>query len=120
MLSCSCPDYNEGEYYTFNLDFSTLKTNRRKRCCSCKELINIGTVCVNFRRFRDPCTDLEERIHGDEVELATWYMCEKCGEIFFNLEDLKYCLDIGQNMNDYLQEYWELTEFEPPKNFLDK
>jgi hypothetical protein len=73
-------------------------------------------VCLEFERFRDPLTDIEDRIWGDEVQLANYYLCEPCGEIFLNLEDLGYCLDITENMNECFEEYWELTGFKPPKN----
>ena len=115
MLSCSCQEWDgEGWYYSWSEKegFDVLQTKRRKRCCSCKGLINIKTECLIFDRFRAPLSDIEERICGEEVELAPYYMCIKCSEIFLNLEALGYCLDITYDMKKYLEEYWELTGFE--------
>lgn len=103
MLSCSCSDWDgDGWWYYPPNDFTKFKAKRRKRCCSCKELIDIGADCLEFCRTR-----------GDEIGMAPLHMCEKCGEIYFNLESAGYCLDIIENMNDYLKEYHELTGFKP-------
>lgn len=115
MLSCSCNDWDgEGWYYTWTLkedDFDVLKGKRRKRCCSCKSLIDIGANCIEFSRYREALSDIEERIVGQEVELASHYMCEKCSEIFLNLDAIGYCIDINSDMQIALEEYWELTGF---------
>ena len=109
-LSCSC--YTDGDWWYFGPDdFSILKTSRRKRCCSCKELINIGACCTEFQRGREPLSYVEERIWGDEVQIADWYMCGKCSEIYFNLLELNYCLYLGDSMQENLEEYWALTGF---------
>ena len=114
-LSCECSDWDgEGWAYWKSSDFIEFKRNRRKRCCSCKEMIEIGSLCVEFERFRLPISEVEERIVGGEdvgVPLASYLMCEKCGEIFMNLDYLGYCIDITENMNDYLERYHEFTGF---------
>jgi len=108
-LSCSCGgDYDW--YYNAPEDFIKFKPKRRKRCCSCGELINIGSDCLEFDRYK-----ISE--YGDEIYLASKFMCEKCGEIFLNLSDLGYCLTIGiYSMQECLEEYWELTGFEPKQS----
>jgi hypothetical protein len=114
MLYCSCPEYEgDGWYYVWSQkeDFDILQTKRARRCCSCKELIKVGAECLTFDRYRAPLSDVEERICGEEVELAPYYMCIKCSEIFLNLEELRFCLDITYDMKKYLEEYWELTGF---------
>jgi len=115
MLSCSCGEWDgDGWTYTSYGDFSTLNTKRRRRCCSCKELIDVGSLCLEFERYRYPNNEIEIRIYGDdaaEVYLASWYMCENCSEIYLNLDALGYCLEINLNMNDYLKEYQEMTGF---------
>jgi len=63
---------------------------------------------VRFERFRSPNNDIEERIHGDEVPLADWYMCEECGGLFFNFVELGFCISLGDNMFDLLEEYKDL------------
>ena len=115
MLTCGC-GFDYEWYYDAPSDFSNLETTKRKRCLSCGCLIDIGAVCLKFRRWRQPNTDIEERIHGDEVELADGYTCDKCGEIFLNLYVLGYCLEFGMyTMQEHLEQYWELTGFEPRK-----
>ena len=79
---------------------------RRKRCCSCKTLIDFGAECLKFFRIK-------WNEYGNEVDLSSWFMCEKCGEIFLNLDDLGYCIYLGDNMKETLREYWEISGFEP-------
>lgn len=113
MLSCSCDFDSDGWYYYPPNDFKIFDHKRRKRCCSCNKLINQGTQCVEFDRYRAPVTDVEERIRGDEVNLASWFMCENCGEIYFNLSVLGYCMFLGDSMIGNLEDYWEITGFTP-------
>ena len=110
MLSCSC-DYDYDWYYYPVDNFTKFELKRRKRCESCRKLINKGEDCLEFECFRDPNSDIEERIYGDEVPLACQYLCEKCGEIYLNLTDLGYCLSFDQPMEEYLKDYWEITGF---------
>lgn len=112
MLTCYCSEADE-QWYIPPYDFQIFNRKRRKRCCSCKELIEIGSQCTEFIRERVAYSDIEERIYGDVVPLASVFMCEKCSEIFFNLEHLGYCLNPYNSMSDYLKEYWELTGFKP-------
>ena len=120
MLSCSCSydDHLDGDNWQYFIpdDFKKLKTIRRRRCSSCKELINIGSDCLEFSRIRSPKTDIEEMIIGDEIPMASWWMCEKCGEQFLNLNELGYCINLEDNMFDLLQEYHEQTGFERQKD----
>ena len=113
MLSCSCGwDYET--WFIPDDDFKTLQTKRRRRCWSCDEFIEIGIECLKCERFRNCGSDVEERIYGDEVPLATKYLCEKWGEIYLNLSALGYCLGIGKGaMQEAIEEYWELTGFKP-------
>ena len=113
MLSCSCDFDSDGWYYYPPNDFSIFSHNRRKRCCSCGCLIDIGAQCVEFKRCRPAITEIEERIYGDEINLASWFMCEWCGEMFFNLEALGYCINLGDSMKENLKDYWEMTGFKP-------
>ena len=113
MLSCSCnyDDDSGGWYYYSPHGFSTFRLKRRRRCCSCNDLINIGNLCVIFDRYRNIMSDIEERIYGDEVPLADFFMCEVCGEIYFNLSEIGYCITLENNMQDLLSEYREMTGF---------
>ena len=92
-------------------DFITFTKNRRKRCVSCKELIDIGEPCLEFDRYRMPLNDIEEAICGDEVQQACEYLCEHCGEMFLNLSSLGYCYELGDPLAKMLEEYWDLTGF---------
>ena len=113
-LYCSCPEWDGGPgswvYYSPH-DFTKLKTKRRKRCSSCEELIDIGADCLKFQRNRAPYTEIERDIKGDEIEIAPLYMCEACGEIYLNLEDIGYCLNPCDDMEACLKYYHELTGF---------
>jgi hypothetical protein len=122
-LSCSC----EGEYWPEEYgetawwlpdenDVTTLQTKRRKRCKSCNELINIGEECTEIHRERMPYNEIEARITGagDDVliPVASWYLCERCGDIYSNLSSLGYCMDLASdNMEDLLIEYHKITGF---------
>ena len=114
MLSCSCPEW-DGEYGTYCYfipnDFSKFELKRRKRCKSCGDLINIGSDCIEFERIRSPYSEIEERINGEEIPAASFFWCEKCAEIFFNLTAIGYCLTPTDCAIETLEEYWELTGF---------
>jgi hypothetical protein len=63
-----------------------------------------------FRRFQIPKTDLECDIYGEEGEMprANHYLCEACGDQFFNLTELGFCFDY-RDIWEALDEYIELT-----------
>lgn len=104
-LSCGCDDSGVHAWYFEECGFSTLKTTRGRRCRSCKTPIKPGATCLELARDRAPRTDLEERIYGDEVPLATWYLCERCGGIFLSLEELGFCVQPSESMDAQLAEY---------------
>lgn len=112
MLSCEC-DYNDDGPYYYSNDFILFDRKRRKRCCSCSKLINQGDPCVIFTRYRGTRTDIEERIYGDEIRLADWFMCEWCGEMCLNLSDFGYCMFLGDSMKENMEDYWKMTGFKP-------
>jgi len=130
-LSCSC-DYDDYEfeagdwtywYYIDQIDFEKLGTTKRKRCCSCNELIDINSLCLKFQRFRYPYNDIESKIKtGLDLEdsfcdkpsipIVDHYHCERCGEIWLNLSDVGYeCLVPSENMVESLKEYQGLIGF---------
>lgn len=107
-LTCECPDYGgEGWMYFPPDDFSILQTKRRRRCKSCKELIDKGALCLEFGRMKYPETDFEISFYGDdtEIDLPAYYMCESCGEQYLNLSELGFCVDILSNMFELLEQY---------------
>ena len=115
-LSCSCDEWDgDGWAYNYCNDLTKLKTKRRRRCKSCSNMINIGSDCLEFSRFQYPQDEITEKIYGEggEVPLASWFMCKCCGEIYLNLTDIGYCLQIDENMNNDLAEYHKMTGFVP-------
>ena len=118
-LSCSCQEWEgEGVAYEPPKDFSKLETSKRKRCSSCNKLIDVNSLVLSFGRFRAPESDVEINIFGDdgEIRLANHYLCEKCGEIYLNIESLGYCVDPDENMNDLLKVYHEISGFKKAVN----
>lgn len=117
-LSCYCNEYEpsgsyDGTYWYFPPnDFTKFEAKRRKRCVSCDCLIEIGSEVLEFKREREPYTWVEERISGEEIPIASHFLCFRCGGIYLSLEDAGYCID-PYNTLDALSEYWDLTGFEP-------
>jgi len=131
-LSCSCDwdyDRDPGDWtYEWkepeSVDFEPLQTGRRVRCCSCNELIDIGDLVIRHRRHRYPYDEIESQIKGcgdledalcdpPAIGMANHYQCERCGEIWLNLQALGFeCLSPGENMEDALAEYHEMTGWE--------
>jgi hypothetical protein len=114
MLSCSW-DYEADRYAEAHSGFAALSTKRARRCRPCKLKIKPGDTCLKFYCCRDPRSDYEENRFGGEVPMADAYLCESCGEIFFNLYELGCCVGIGHNMREKMRDYWEMTGFDPEK-----
>ena len=133
-LTCDC-DWGDYEYepgswyfeafYIKQVDFEPLDTSKRKRCCSCNELIDIGSPVIRHKRVRYPYTDAEARICGyydleesleneANISMADLLQCEKCGEIWLNLQNIGFeCLSPSENMRVMLKEYQ--NTYNPPK-----
>jgi len=105
MLSCYCDCDDSEWYYIPASDFKPFPVGRRKRCCSCKDLINILEPCIELFRF--------ENLSGDDGEIESWFLCENCGEIYLNLDAIGYCYYAGDDLRENLRDYWEETGFEP-------
>ena len=109
-LSCYCFEDREADWY-FDSDPSyTDMPNfaRRRRCKSCKTLLEPDATVLQFRRFRTWADDIEYRIHGDWVDLAPWWHCETCGDLYLSLAELDFCVDPSENMHELLAEYHSL------------
>jgi hypothetical protein len=118
-LSCTCKEWygDPGTWAFFQpKDFTVLTTKRRKRCCSCKALIDVGSDCLRFDRLRAPYNEIEEKILGDEILIPPHYMCYHCGEIYLNLEAIGYCVNPYESMDELLSEYHEMTGFKATIN----
>lgn len=119
-LSCDCGEWDgeTGWCYYDPEDFTVFARKRRKRCSSCKELIDIGAECLQFDRERGAKYEIEENIHGYYVPIAPLYMCSSCGEIYLNLHDVGYCLAPDDDMRKCMATYHKRTGFVPvaPEN----
>lgn len=123
-LSCVCDydrEYEAGDWYydwaSSEDDFEILNTSKRKRCCSCGELIDIGSFCVIHQRVRYPYDLIESRkklgmglddalCDEAKIPMAPHYQCEKCGEMFFNFISLGFeCVSPNDDMFSLLEEY---------------
>ena len=108
-ISCGCDfggDYDF--YYNPPTDYIKMPVGRRKRCCSCNTLIGIRDTATRFLRYRDPVSDIEQQICGDEVWLADNFMCEECSDIFFSLTAMGICITLNDSMQNDLAEYLAL------------
>lgn len=127
-LSCGCGELDlepGGIRHYYPEDFEELKTSTRKRCTSCKTLIEIGAVTVPFDWFKVPEHEVEINIYGEDgqIQRARTYLCETCGEIYLNLITLGYCLNNDDDMREMLKEYHLLDKAERDKKHghnLDK
>ena len=111
---CSC-DYElePGDIKWFNSDdFKSLSSSRRQRCRSCGELINLGSDCVEFHRAKIPDHDVECAIYGEdgEIQMASHFLCEECGGIWFSLYELGLCVDYDCNQRDNVAEFNSMQE----------
>lgn len=113
-LSCSCydGDYEPGDNLWLEAkDYAPLKTNRAKRCCSCKELILVGSLCAEVPRVKVPDVgSVAEKIYGEfdgenGIPLASKFLCEPCADIFFSLAELGYCEQPFEDQRELLEEY---------------
>lgn len=103
-VACDCSGGDYDWYYIPPKDFQALETSRRKRCYSCRELIELGADCGAFDRVRSPISEVEERIYGEdgEIELAPVFMCEECVGLFWSITELGFCINLekGERMRD--------------------
>lgn len=122
-ISCSCDDfdYEAGDWWCERAtDYESMpQRQRRKRCCSCNKLLDTGETVLRFNRWRGPLNDIEYDIHGDEVPMAPFFMCEECGEIYDNLSATGMCIGFDDSMRENLRQYWEMTGFDPSKYATD-
>ena len=114
-LSCSCREW-DGEGICYDgapEDFTVLETSTRKRCVSCKNMIGKNNPVLEFKRFRAPKSEVEIKIWGEdgEIILCNHYLCEKCGEIFLNLEAAGYCIFPEDDMRELLKIYQDISGF---------
>ena len=118
-LSCSCGDYEPepGDVTWWPPeDFTVLTTKRSRPCHSCGSRIQPGSVCTETIRVKTPESEIEIRIYGEDSDdrgppRASWWMCEACSDIYFSLDELGYCVEMG-DMHQLLTEYQEQKQWE--------
>lgn len=108
-LTCECPDYDYYDcewWYENTSDYHSLATKRGRRCKSCKAIIKPGEICTSHGRYRHTNTFIEEMIYDcDGVPLAPHWMCERCSDLFFSLQELGYCVSPEDDMRVLINEY---------------
>lgn len=122
-LSCGCHnDFDPSgvdDWWEYNPDAEDVfpaYRKRRARCKSCHKLVGPGDEVLIFSRYRHAKEGVEEKIHSDNpIEIAPWFHCSRCAEIFLSLEALGYCVAPEDDMEESLREYWKMTGFDPEK-----
>ena len=115
-LSCSCDvDFDPYHVAWFWEDCSQPKPMkwraRRAKCASCKGMINTGAECVEYYRYKKADEDsIAYRIVGEDIPLASYFECEECNDLREALEELGYCVNLGDYMKDLIDEYNEARE----------
>lgn len=114
-LSCYCDfdDYEPGmTIWTEIEDYTTLKTKRAKYCQSCKERIEVGSICAEACRFKVPEHAIEIDIYGEDGEIprASKYLCERCADLFFSLKELGFCEQPWEDQRELVREYAEMQQ----------
>ena len=102
-------------------DFSILELKKPQSCCSCQSRINYRDICLEFVRYTysENGTELIGYILqdcGERINLPPLFMCEECGEQFYNLDALGYCMHITDNMMELLGEYQNEMELSKEEN----
>lgn len=115
-LSCSCGyDGDYAWYYEAPNDYSDMPARKRRaKCSSCKELIPHVATVARFRCSRGANGRIEESIYGDEVPLASRYLCERCADLYFSFVELGFdCVGPDENMIELAKEY--AATYQPQK-----
>lgn len=116
-LHCSCPDpdgpdWTEIEPPAADDAYITFAGRRATRCWSCDDRIRPGDTCTEFQRLRAP-TDFEcDRLNWREdegVPLAPRHICERCGDIYWSLTELGFCVFPNENQLDMLNDYHDFV-----------
>jgi hypothetical protein len=111
-LSCSC-DYDGGvawHYYPPGDYTPARASGARRRCSSCKTLIQYCEPTAVFECSRPAQSDIEEMIYGEgeEIPIADKRLCERCADLYFSFVELGYeCIAPDENMIDLAKEYGE-------------
>jgi hypothetical protein len=73
-------------------------------------MIKPGDTVLKFSRWRPTRNRMEERIHGDEIPLAPYYLCESCGDLWLSLTEIGYCIAPDENVPALIEELKKYKE----------
>lgn len=116
-LSCDC-DY----FYYYSVpddDFS--KSQKDCKCNSCKKKIKAGETVLKFTcwRLANPYSenpiDIQAYENSEDVYLLDVFHCERCGEIYLNLQYIGYFVYSNDYMPGVLYGYSKMIEFNSEK-----
>lgn len=98
-------------------DYQPLPFKKRKRCCSCGGMIEIGSPAVEHTRSKVPDTDIEVKIYGEDgmIPVASDWMCERCGDLYFSLEEIGYCVNPREDMRRLVREHVAIQDDNKPE-----
>jgi hypothetical protein len=103
-ISCDCGGGDYDWYYNAPTEYSKLHGDRRKRCYSCRELIDLGSDVGVFGSWKVPSHDIEVAIYGEDGEIprADFFMCETCTGLYWSITELGFCVSMekGERMAD--------------------
>lgn len=109
-ISCSCdlePTDGSWWFYGYNT-IKPLPNKRSCRCDSCKSMIRPGDNCIIEPRYRFPISEIEERIHGDEVSIRPLRYCEECSDIYLLISSMDACCNWDKDLWNQLQKHIEI------------
>lgn len=115
-LSCECDFdvdlYGYAWFWTESSKPKPMKWRaRRAKCASCWGMINTGDECVEYYRYKKADEDsIAYRIVGEDIPLASYFECEECNDLREALEELGYCVDLGDYMKDLVAEHNEIRQ----------
>ena len=101
-LSCEC---NSDIDYEFNYlpptDYDTAA--EALQCRSCEQSIPTGATIATFELVT--YDDNGEEQYGEDE-----HMCEVCADLYFSLEELGFCITLGDDMRELVEEYAEMVK----------
>lgn len=91
---------------------SPLIRRRSIKCCSCGARIKPGDLAAEWRRMKIPSHEIEIAIYGEdgEIALASWFMCQTCGNTALFLRGFKYYFQPTDSMAALVKEHAAMAQ----------
>ena len=91
-------------------NYAPLSTKRMRPCCSCGQPIKVGDLACEVTRWKASDCDYEVSRFGEEYgpPRASKYLCEKCADIYWSLDELGFCVQPWENQLELAKEYAEV------------